>query len=79
MHLAIYVILVVLGAGLGCQLIAALVPAGPPRLVMLVAVAAGAGVLLFNRIALASPSAWQDVEARHAIHHSALRRGELTV
>ena len=50
MHLAIFCLLVILGAGLGHQLITAAIPAGTARQIMLVALAAAAGLLLFDRV-----------------------------
>ena len=53
MHLAIFVLLTVLGTGLAYNLIQSAIPAGTPRQIMLIALTAAAGLLLFDRVARA--------------------------
>ena len=55
MHIAVYCLLTILAVGLAHQLITQAIPPGTPRNVMLIALAAGGGLLLFDRIARAAP------------------------
>lgn len=56
MHLAIFVLLTILGTGIAYSLINQMIPPGTPRQIMLIALAAGAGLLLFDRVARADAS-----------------------